>query len=322
MNIHGSLVLSGDGPVEELSVSHTRVPTPKSTDIIVPIPVSGAEQDIQQTCTDAPPTSPPINIIVFGESGVGKSSVINMLMGEPVAAVSNQAVGCTYEINEFRATIAGQEVILHDTPGLNEAEAGTVPPEQAVHNLRSLAKKLGTVSLLMYCIRGIRFRKIVAINYNIFHDTIRGSDREVPVLLVITGLENEENMENWWKTNQADFVGMKFCGHACITATKGRLLKDGTGYTFQDQYDASKKKLKDLLAQHVSSSITLMVPPEDTSTPTPIRRARNSLIAIIFFLLRLLRATMDKIVRPIPRIIRASDDHAFAMLEAQNGDAK
>jgi len=100
------------------------------------------------------------------------------------------------------------------------------------------------------------------------------------------------------------------------------MMNDGTGYTFQDQYDASKKKVKDLLAQHVSSSITLMVPPGDTSTPTPIRRARNSLIAIIFFVLHLLRATMDKIVRRVSRIAKAHDDHRFATLEAQNGDAK
>ncbi|OJA17865.1 hypothetical protein AZE42_05901, partial [Rhizopogon vesiculosus] len=98
--------------------------------------------------------SPPVNIIVFGESGVGKSSIINMLMGEPVAAVSNQAVGCTYESTKFRATIADKEVMLYDTAGLNEAEAGTVSPEQAIENLRSLVTELKTVNLLVYCIRG------------------------------------------------------------------------------------------------------------------------------------------------------------------------
>ncbi|OAX36644.1 P-loop containing nucleoside triphosphate hydrolase protein [Rhizopogon vinicolor AM-OR11-026] len=210
--------------------------------------------------------SPPINIIVFGESGVGKSSIINMLMGEPVAAVSNQAVGCTYESNKFRAIIAGREVMLYDTAGLNEAEAGTVSPEQAVQNLRSLVTELKTVNLLVYCIRGTRFRKIMADNYEMFCNTICGSDRKVPVVLVVTGLENEENMDDWWEYNKVDFDEMEFRGHACITATRGRVFRDGSGYIFQDLYDGSKEKVTRLLEDHAFESSVTIVPPKNTST--------------------------------------------------------
>ncbi|OJA18652.1 hypothetical protein AZE42_11681 [Rhizopogon vesiculosus] len=214
--------------------------------------------------------SSPVNVIVFGESGVGKSSIINMLMGEPVAAVSNQAVGCTYASNKFRATIAGKEVMLYDTAGLNEAEAGTVSPEQAIRNLRSLVKDLKTVNLLVYCIRGTRFRKIVADNYKIFCNTICGGDRKVPVVLVITGLENEETIDDWWKDNEADFDEMKFHGHACITAIRGRALKDDSGYIFEDLYDASKEKVMKLLVDHAfESRVTITLPKDhDTSAYT------------------------------------------------------
>ncbi|OJA11371.1 hypothetical protein AZE42_05163, partial [Rhizopogon vesiculosus] len=83
-----------------------------------------------------------------------------MLTEEPVAAVSNQAIGCTYKSTKYRAIIGGREVVLYDTAGLNESEAGTVSPQQAIHNLRSLVDDLKTVNLLVYCIRGTRFREI------------------------------------------------------------------------------------------------------------------------------------------------------------------
>ncbi|OAX31252.1 P-loop containing nucleoside triphosphate hydrolase protein [Rhizopogon vinicolor AM-OR11-026] len=214
--------------------------------------------------------SPPINIIVFGESGVGKSSVINMLTEEPVAAVSNQAVGCTYKSTKYRATIDDREVVLYDTAGLNEAEAGTVSPQRAIHNLRSLVDDLKTVNLLVYCIRGTRFREIVADNYNIFRKMICGREGgpRVPIVLVITGLENEDNMDDWWKDNEAYFdqYKLEFCEHVCITATRGRAFKDGSGYIFQDLYDISKKQVMQLLARNAFGSSIPIVPPKDNQT--------------------------------------------------------
>ena len=206
--------------------------------------------------------SPPVNVIIFGESGVGKSSIINMLVGERVAAVSNQVLGCTYTNDKFRATIAGREVMLYDTAGLNEAEAGTVSHERAIQNLRSLVNDLKTVNLLVYCIRGARFRKLIAKNYKFICNNICGRHRKVPVLLVITGLENEDNMDDWWEDNKGDFSGMEFCGHACITAIRGNRSKDDSRYIFQDQYDTSKKKLMQLLEDHAFKSSITIAPPK------------------------------------------------------------
>ncbi|OAX34837.1 hypothetical protein K503DRAFT_746785 [Rhizopogon vinicolor AM-OR11-026] len=262
---------AGDEQLDDESTSNTcttistnrdeSTQNPAEADTTVTAPFS--TQEVQRGID-----SPPINVIVFGESGVGKSSVINMLTEEPVAAVSNQALGCTYASTKYRATIGGREAMLYDTAGLNEAEAGTVSPQQAIQNLHSLVEDLKTVNLLVYCIRGTRFRKIVADNYNIFRKMICGRARgpKVPIVLVITGLENEDNMDDWWKENKTYFdqYKLEFDGHVCITATRGRALKDGSGYMFQGLYDASKKKVMTLLADHAFGGGSIpIVPPED-----------------------------------------------------------
>ena len=282
MNMRGSLVLSDDWHADE-SVRHTSIlrvasKSSSASDTPAAAPVSYDDQETQHTNSNVLPST---NVIVFGESGVGKSSVINMLVGEPVATVSNQATGCTFASTKFRATINNQELMLYDTAGLDEADAGTVSPEQAIQNLRSLVTELTTVNLLVYVIRGTRFRKIVSDNYHMFRAMIHGGDRNVPVVLVITGLENEENMDDWWEDNKAYLAQYKltFCGHACITATKGRAFRDGSGYIFEDLYDASRKKVVDLLAEHAfNTSVTIAPLPKDTI----FRRWWNSLLSELY----------------------------------------
>jgi GTPase SAR1 family protein len=52
------------------------------------------------------------NIILFGETGVGKSSIINMLQGEEVATTSNGAYGCTSESSRHEVTLASRRSLV------------------------------------------------------------------------------------------------------------------------------------------------------------------------------------------------------------------
>jgi predicted GTPase len=57
------------------------------------------------------------NIIVFGETGVGKSSIINMLQGGEVAPTSNSAYGCTSESSQHEVTLAAVGLgFYHSSP--------------------------------------------------------------------------------------------------------------------------------------------------------------------------------------------------------------
>ncbi|KAF8056962.1 P-loop containing nucleoside triphosphate hydrolase protein [Lyophyllum atratum] len=157
------------------------------------------------TLIEGPTTVP--NVLIFGETGAGKSSLINLIAGQVVASVSTSAQGETYESTPHSFTIPGttQAVQLWDTPGLNEGEHGTIPALQAMKNLEHLVSKMRQgVSLLVYCVRGPRFRDGWKTNYNLI---VKGfCQGKVPVVLIVTGLENESpSMEDWWTRNEKVF---------------------------------------------------------------------------------------------------------------------
>src|SRR5260370_10285936 len=92
------------------------------------------------------------NIIIFGESGCGKSSIVNMMAGQDIAKVSDSPIGCTFEHECHEASIGDIRFNIYDTAGLNEAEQGRVPHWQAINQLYTLILTLDCVSLLIYCI--------------------------------------------------------------------------------------------------------------------------------------------------------------------------
>lgn len=142
-----------------------------------------------------------------------------------------------------------------DTSGLNEGTQGTVPAKKSLDNLLELVGRLssseggaGGVSLLVYCIRGTRLREIVRVNYDLFWGVI--CQRKVPIVLVITGLENEGNMDSWWDSNKRELadMGMEFDGYACVTATKGKMDRGGA-YMFEEEYAESEAKVVKLVEE-------------------------------------------------------------------------
>src|SRR5215471_18818510 len=100
------------------------------------------------------------NVIIFGESGVGKSSIINMLGEEgaaDIAQVSDQAMGVTFSTKPYKRNIFEKDYQIFDTIGLNEGSHGTVKAADAIEKLWKLMIQLSDgVNLVVFVIRAPR----------------------------------------------------------------------------------------------------------------------------------------------------------------------
>ncbi|KAF9245049.1 P-loop containing nucleoside triphosphate hydrolase protein, partial [Melanogaster broomeanus] len=163
------------------------------------------------------------NIIFFGETGAGKSSTINLIVGSTVAGVSNDTNACTLGSACYETTIGGAPFKLWDTRGLGEGffsslfKFGKSSEGELKKFLRERHEK-GEIDLLVYCVRGSRARDALVKNYKSFCAITRRL--AAPIVIVVTNLEREPNMDDWWERNEHSFLKleMQFDGHACITA--------------------------------------------------------------------------------------------------------
>jgi len=195
------------------------------------------------------------NVVVFGETGVGKSSVVNMILGRDEAKISDKADGCTFDSTVYPVEIDGARYNLYDTAGLNEESSGTVDGAKAVANLYSLVKSLsyaGGINLLVLVVRCSRLTETMQKNYKLFHHGF--CESKVPIVIVVTGCENvEPKMDGWWEQNEERFkkADMNFDGYACVCTFKGRRITEGL-YSNGEPFDESKGKINRLIHEHCS----------------------------------------------------------------------
>ncbi|KAG1816648.1 hypothetical protein EV424DRAFT_1625404, partial [Suillus variegatus] len=162
------------------------------------------------------------NVVISGETGAGKSSLVNLVAGTQTALTSCDAMGL-----QFASLCC---LLLKRITGLGEGPEAAVPDMDARRILKKLLRDLmkqTDIHLLMYCVRGVRAAKALCRNYNLIHSEVK---ERVPIVLVATCLEDKRpEMEEWWRDNER-FIsgfGMTFAGHACVTtATIDRYAGD------------------------------------------------------------------------------------------------
>lgn len=94
-----------------------------------------------------------------------------------------------------------------------------------------------------FCIRAGRVSNTMQQNYRLFYEFL--CQEQVPLALVVTNLENEVDMDDWWTRNKAHIEnsGIVPVTHVCITTTKG----------FRNAYEAryfeSRKKVLNMLRE-------------------------------------------------------------------------
>ncbi|KAG2070669.1 hypothetical protein BDR04DRAFT_1076475 [Suillus decipiens] len=170
--------------------------------------------------------SRPPNFIIFGEMGVGKSSLVNLIAGDQLAEASSGAQSCTLQSTPHSITLSDFQlnVNLFDTVGLDSPtmnNAGYLDALVKAHELIVSLKNRGGVHGLLFCIKAGRVSNTMQQNYRLFFEFL--CQAQVPLALVVTNLENEENMDEWWTKNKAHIEnsGIVPVTHVCITTIKG-----------------------------------------------------------------------------------------------------
>ncbi len=146
-----------------------------------------------------------IRVLVFGATGTGKTSLCNALTDKALPT-DNGAKGITAKSFQYPPFQNGDyKIEIVDTVGLHESSHGTVPAEQAVVELIELLEKARDgFSLLVHVTRASRITKEHDDDYKFFVEKM--TQGSIPVILAVTGCENEQPMTAWVKRNQESFA--------------------------------------------------------------------------------------------------------------------
>ena len=165
-------------------------------------------------------------VLVVGSTGVGKSSLINLLLGTNEIEVSDGAVGCTFECKDHQITHKDTSYVVSDTVGLNEHDKGKVPHYDAVKKLMIFMQTHMTgFNLLIFVMRKGRITDEFQKNYQLFYELI--FTERVSCILYVSQCEECSPMNEWImrEANAAEFQNYKFKEIICGTTMNNAELK-------------------------------------------------------------------------------------------------
>ena len=109
----------------------------------------GQSQSISRALSKLRKECPKFGVLVIGRTGVGKSTLINNLLGKEVARVGHTLKSETSTVNPHEGMVEGVPIVVYDTPGLGDIKG---VEEEAKHlcMMKDLLAR-GKIHLVVYC---------------------------------------------------------------------------------------------------------------------------------------------------------------------------
>ena len=199
-------------------------------------------------------------VLVFGSSGVGKTSLLNIITGQN-NRTSSSALGCTFEATNYEIVkIRDIEYQFIDTAGLNEGSSGTVPSKTALTNLINLVlqNKAG-FNLLIMVIKCGRIDAATERQYKLFANHL--GCNVVPMILVVTCCEGENSLSAWSENTENQYAlaryGMKFRAVVGTSCAKSRNAQIELAYSTLRQ-NSKESVIKEIERHSLSFPIRLV----------------------------------------------------------------
>ncbi|KAG1751383.1 kinase-like domain-containing protein [Suillus paluster] len=216
-------------------------PNPNAPDLTAEAPTEVPNSNSPPVPVNSP--SREYTIVIAGAIGSGKSSLVNLLSGtpEPVAPTSNDVGRCTTKWKDYPISFRGTAYKVFDTVGLASSNCTPLEPKARSGAMEKYAKQQikaihdqGGIDLLLFCVPSRNFHVETVLNdYRRLEGELQG--RQVPVVLVITHLDEPLTFESWWSKNSpgARDQMQSIADHICITSIHAKYLEQSRNHIFR-----------------------------------------------------------------------------------------
>ncbi|KAF8546146.1 hypothetical protein OG21DRAFT_1399269, partial [Imleria badia] len=113
------------------------------------------------------------NVVLFRDTGAGRNSIINLILGDDVAC--RPLLSGILDTKRYNVTIQGRHFRIFNTPGLDKSEWLVDPGylvgviSNAIRLVRYLTDTEG-INLLVFCMWSGAITRDMEHNYLLFHD--------------------------------------------------------------------------------------------------------------------------------------------------------
>ena len=218
---------------------------------------------LDEVCAHFPPEAQeegehPLNIAVVGKPNVGKSSLVNAILGEERCIVSN-IPGTTRDAVDTLFTLDGEPYVLVDTAGIRRKRAVEDETIERYSVIRSLAavRRADVVLIVVDAEQGLSEQDVKIAGY--VHEEGK------PSVLVVNKwdlIEKDTNTMNQFKKDmQVDLAFMDYVPFLFISAKTGQRVNKLLSAA-KESYAQSVRRIKTgLLNDVVNEAISMTEPP-------------------------------------------------------------